>query len=454
VTFQVQLYETTNAIQVRYQDNNPTVAYPPQQLTVGIESRNYGTEDPQPGVGIVGIQYKNGVFASNKPWSGDGSSILFTRPVVITVESKYAKPTPTVPDPTATTPTNVGTLALGLNPAIGTIYRTAIGTVKRFEAPEFIYLNRNFEELPQAGDVNASDTTKAWYRLVNDGYALDGQVVQGTQLFFTTTLDHDVTVVWRWRLENAVFVDAPSGQQGGFGGPIPQVGRHWYALGQQLNASIDTNIVDEAGGIRSHTVGYTLFDKNGTLPGTTVTLPEDNASRRSIVPVSVTQPLRLKWNLIGQVRYRFDAFSSEKPGVSFDGHSFVRVYNDDRVTVDTSFGPGGIVYGDGMNRDVWVDLGGKVDVGAFYRSSDGTLTLAGFGGTPNGDLSAVSSVSDHMEDEPNFPAPQEGRRGSRGSTRSGTRVLPRRSTGTIRPPCFGRNCRSARASRSKLTAPF
>lgn len=413
VTFQVQLYETSNTIQVRYQDNTPFIDFPPQQLTVGIESRNYGTEDPQPGVGIVGIQYKNGQFASNKPWINDGSSILFTRPVVITVESKYAKPTPTVLDPTATTPTNVGTPALGLNPGIGTIYKTAINTVKRFEAPEFIYLNRNFEELPEAGDVNAPPDSRAWYRLVNDGYALDGQVVQGTQLFFTTTLEHDVTVVWRWRLECAVFVDAPAGQQGSFGAATPEVGRHWYRLGQQLNASIDTNIVNLEGGFRYHTVGYTLFDKNGTLPGTSTSFAEDNAARRGITPLSITAPIRLTWNLIGQVRYRFDAFSSTTPGSTFNGHSFIRVYSADRVTGDATFGAGGIVYGNVPNQDVWIETGRKVDFGAFYRTSDGMLTLSGFGGSLTGDLVSVTSVNDHMDDELNFPAPGGGSRVAR-----------------------------------------
>ncbi len=66
------------------------------------------------------------------------SAVRFTRPITVKVESTYQKPDGT---PTGVA-TNVPTMAaLGLNPAIGTYYSgNAYGDVKRFDAPEFIYL--------------------------------------------------------------------------------------------------------------------------------------------------------------------------------------------------------------------------------------------------------------------------------------------------------------------------
>lgn len=394
LSFQVQLYETSNAIQVRYKDENPATAFPAQRLTIGIESRNYGNEDPQPGAGIVGsnhvvgIRYRNGVMTNAADRPDLPSSILFTRPVVVTVESKYARLTPTVSNPNETTPTNVGSLALGLNPSIGTIYKLPYGTNQRFEAPEAIYLNRNFDALPKAGDVSESNLDNvAWYRLVNDGYAIDGQVVQGTHAFFTTTLNRDVTVIWRWRLECAVIVDSATGQ-GGFGNPVPQVGRQWFKQGDQLAAAIDTSVENSNSGFRFHTSGYTLYDKFGTVLVDS-TANDDTATRLTITPRSLTDSIRLKWNFTGQVRYRFDAASGAGDANQLNGQSFVRVYKPDGVTVDS------VVFGSGANRDVWIDsgitLGRKVDIGAFYRTGDRYYTLGDFAAPPGGDLGPIGS---------------------------------------------------------------
>ncbi|MES2924054.1 MAG: choice-of-anchor D domain-containing protein [Verrucomicrobiota bacterium] len=458
VTFQVQLYETTNAIQVRYQDENPAIASPAQQLTIGIESRNY-LGDPQPGVGAVGIQYKNGLFdnAGNRPFSSgttaatSNKSILFTRPVVISMESKYQRPdfpavfacTTTVNSKTVTCPStagfaasmgisgpnipagaeilsvtnsttfqisinatasgsssltvsgsvSVGTLALGLNPTYGTIYQTPIGTVKRFEAPEHIYLDKNFNTLDSVGDVG--DANPAWYRLVNDGYAIDGQVVQGTHAFFTVTLTRDVTVIWRWRLECAVIIDSATGQ-GGFGNPVPQVGRQWFKLGDQLAAAIDTSVENSNAGFRFHTTGYTLYDKFGTVL-VNFAASDDTATRLIITPISLTDAVRLKWNFTGQVRYRFDAASGAGDSNQLNGQSFVRVYNPDGVTVDS------VVFGSGANTDVWIDSGlnsgRKVDIGAFYRTGDRYFTLGDFAAPPGGDLGPIGSSIAALKDE-------------------------------------------------------
>ncbi len=445
VSFQLLLYEGSNIIEVQLKeksgfDDGKAVA-------IGIENS----------LGTVGINYPGRLFPT---------AFKFTRPVFYTIESKYLPPgspppvaldnCTTTDGSTAVTCLSTAGLAAGmsvsgtniapgttivavsgsgftlslpatgngvalslsasyavdvgtrapsvLNPRIGT-GKSDYGTVQRFEAPEFIYLNKDFEELAEVGDLNAPDTAKAWYRLVNDGYALDGQVVQGTQLFFTTTLDHDVTVVWRWKLEFAVIIDSATGQ-GGFGNPVPVVGRAWRPLGDQFTAAIDSTIEAPGAGLRFRTVGYTFYDKNGALVSPGILFPTDAATRRATVPMSVTQPLRLMWNFVGQVRYRFDAATAANAGTSFDGQAFLRVYQADRVTPDTSFGPGGVVYGSGVNKDVWIDSGlasssspgRKVEVGAFYRSTDGFLTLSSFGAPPAGDLTGVSLVTSLNDD--------------------------------------------------------
>jgi len=407
VSVQVQLYETSNSIQVRYKDETPTLAFTNQRYTIGIESRNYGNEDPQPGAGVVGsnhvvgIQYRNGsltdqdvpnIFQAN---NGQAKSILFTRPVVVTLESKYAKLTPTQSDPNATTPTNVGSPALGLNPSIGTIYKLPYGTNQRFEAPEAIYLNRNFDALAKAGDIADPDLENvAWYRLVNDGYAIDGQVVQGTHTFFTTNLTRDVTVIWRWRLEYAVIIDSATGQ-GGFGNPSPEVGRQWFKQGDQLAAAIDTSVQAADAGMRFRTTGYTLYNKSGAQLLNSAA-NDSTATRLAMAPHTLNDSVRLKWNFTGQVRYRFDASSGAGDANQLNGQSFIRVYKADGVTVDS------IVFGSGSNKDVWINSGltegRKVDVGAFYRSRDRYYTLGDFPAAPGGDLGSIGASITGLRD--------------------------------------------------------
>ncbi len=404
VTFQVQLYETTNAIQVRYQDENPSAAAPGQQATIGIESRNY-TGDPQPGVGAVGIQYKNGLFnnAANRPFASgttaasSNKSILFTRPVVITMESKYAKPTSVVG---TTVATDVGTLALGLNPTIGTIYKTAPGTVKRFEAPEFIYLDKNFNTLPAVGEV--TDLNPAWYRLVNDGYAIDGQVVQGTHAFFTVTLTRDVTVVWRWRLEYAAIIESGKPLINGSVGAVNGSGRQWLKPNDQFAAVLDNPLegLNDASGFRLQVQGYSLFNTTGTQIGseTAVTAGAYVTSN----PLSMTAPIRLKWRWSGQVRYRFDARSGGISSNLLNSQSFLRTYkfNGDLDITHLGIGP---------DMPVWVNIGSKVEVGAFYRTDDRRLTLADFQAAPGGDLTPIGRLISGLPDSTAVSAPKVSR---------------------------------------------
>jgi hypothetical protein len=418
VTFQVLLYESTNTIEYQYQSisgfgTNHNVA-------AGIESRDYGTTQPQPAAGVIGIQHAYGTASSVIAFP---SAVRFSRPVIFAIESKYDKPT--TADPTVTTVTDTpltSALDTSMSPPVGTTYKTPYGTVQRFDAPEFIYMNKDFAKLATAGDVNDADPLKiAWYRLVNDGYSIDGQVVQGTHTFFTTTLTHDVTVVWRWKLEHAVIISSDTGDSG-FGTPAPPVGRNWYPSGTQFTAAIDSVIQNPGAGFRYRTAGYTVTDKTGTVvsPGNDPTsgpLPAAPflytgdavaLARRGTLPLTIIQPLRVMWNFEGQVRYRFDALNMDS-ATALNGQAFVRVYKPapDRAEPDNvNYPPNGIVYSNGVNTDVWIDAGAttgrKVDVGVFYRTPDDSLTLSGFSPPPAGDLVTVTSL-DPLNDDATVP---------------------------------------------------
>jgi hypothetical protein len=412
-TFQVLLYENTNTIEFQYQRLD-TGFGTNRNVAIGIASRDYGITQPQPKGGVVGLKYAFGNISTagtafpTAQVKTVPAAVRFTRPVIFAVESLYAKPT--AADPTLTEPTVtpvLGSKDQSIYPPAGeTYYGTPSGTVQRFEAPEVIYLNKNFAKLPAVGNVNDPDPLKvAWYRLVNDGYAIDGQVVQGTHAFFTTTLTHDVTVVWRWRLEYAAIISSATGE-GGFGNPAPVVGRAWHPLGSQFTAAIDSAIEAPGAFLRFRTVGYSLYDKNDAVLAPGITFPSDAAARRATTPMAITEPLRLVWNFTGQVRYRFDAAASESPNTSLNGQSFVRIYKPDRVTLDST------VYGNALNTDVWIDSGNepgketgrKVEVGVFYRSKDRQLTLDGLGGAPNGDLATLQSIN-LLEDTKAVPDP-------------------------------------------------
>lgn len=405
ITFQLKLYEGTNTIEFQYKTIDPEWANTSASLTTGIESRNYAA-DPAPNLtSIIGLQVVNGAMNTGVIPQFP-SAVRFTRPITVRVESNYKTDV-------SAAPTDVGSPALGLNPDIGVYYSgNNYGDVKRFEAPEFIYLNRNFTELASAGDVNDPDPLKvAWYRLVNDGYSIDGQIVQGTRTFVETTLTHDVTVIWRWRLEYAVIVESDTGQ-GGFGTPAPPFGRDWYPFGNQFTAAIDSVVINPGAGFRYRTSGYTVFDKqgavvspgndpaNGPLPAAPYLYPGETVAlaRRGTFPVSISQPLRVKWNFVGQIRYRFDALNADANSAALNGQAFVRVYRPapNRALPDTDYGAGGIVYSTVANTEVWIDsgatIGRKVDVGVFYRTQDESLTLSGFVSQPGADFAAITSL--------------------------------------------------------------
>ena len=139
-------------------------------------------------------------------------------------------------------------------------------TEQTFDAPEFVYLNRDFVELDALGAANDPDESKiAYYRARNIGYAIDGELVQGAERFFKKTITEATTIVWKWELEYAVFVEsehsagAPLPGDGvGLGEPLPPVGRTWVVKDTEFSASVKRFVAGDSDGRRYAAADYTL----------------------------------------------------------------------------------------------------------------------------------------------------------------------------------------------------
>lgn len=370
VTVQVFLHEGSNAIEFQYKklDNVKTT----RNVVIGIENRD-GTDgiryEPGPPSTIVGEQTRPTV----------PSAVVFRRPVVVDVSSKYLRPGSIVDA------FDIGTTAVGLNPGIGS-KPFPYNTPARFEAPEFIYLDRNFGLLTAAGDVPRYDKdgkpidpgSVAWYRLVNDGYSVDGQVVQGTRTFFSTTLTRDIKLVWRWRLEFAAIIEPGRAD----GGSVNNQGRQWLSPGDQFAAIIDSPLegLNDSSGMRYAVTGYSLYKSDNTQIGAAI--PVTAGAYVSSNPLSMTAPVRLRWNWVAQVRYRFDARSGGLDNTLLPDQAFIRTYDHAGTFLETH-------YASVPDTTVWVNRGTKVEVGTFYRTRDRRLTLTDFQAPPSGDLSPL-----------------------------------------------------------------
>jgi hypothetical protein len=403
VTFQISLYEGSNSIEVQYKSIDAGFGDTRTYVNMGIESRDYGTSGPRPADSVIGLSAAYGLVDSanktvdNLPIKSFPYSIRYTRPVMFTVESNYERPGSAGVFPTpslAGTDNSILPLARE-KPHYGNIR----GTDQRFEAPEFIYMDRNFGKLASPGDVNGLNDQIAWYRLVNDGYAIDGQVVQGTHTFFSTTLNSDINVVWRWRLEIAAIVD--SGKPNG--GSVNDAGRRWLKPGDQFVAVLDTPLEDftTSSGMRLKVTGYDLYDKNVAQIGSTIPVVAGSYVESS--PLTMASPVRLRWNWVGEVRYRFDAADSQN--VIQNSQAFIQIWSGvvppgpDPVANPGILGTAGSpILSVGKDHAVWVPIRSKITVGAFYRTSDRRLTLTDFPGAPGGDLTPDGTFVSALDD--------------------------------------------------------
>ena len=253
-----------------------------------------------------------------------------------------------------------------------------------FEAPEFIYLNRSGYELDGIDDGSAFNFPDpldrvAWYRARNLGYAINGQTIQGVERFFKKTITDPITIIWKWELEYAVVIDSATAK-GGPGNAVPVVGRSWVKKDTQFTAEVDSQVVDESdsGGVRFAIQGYETYNhygsKTGGPPSASYIRDPSSGNRVVTTPVTITSPMRFKWIWTGQVRYRFDAAG----GVAGAGNLFA-----DQAFVQVG---GQTQKASGPNRDVWVNTGEPVTVGAFYRTVDHCDTLVDFPAPLGGDL--------------------------------------------------------------------
>lgn len=371
ISFQLLLFEGSNTIEVRYMQVSGLA--PTTEALIGIEDAD----------SINGI---SPAMPTSFP-----TALRFTRPVVVRVESQYFKPGEASPTSPA------GNLATGLSPEVGET-KADYGSNKRFEAPQYIYLSENFNLLTGAGDAGGDPNQFAWYRLVNSGYAINGQTVQGARTFVDVTLTGDMTFVWRWELEFAVNIKFT-----GVGTPLPERGRHWYQINSPLTASVDTLVDTENTGVRLKTFGYQISRKvtpPAAPPAAQQVLFSANptlsvGTRSSTLPLTITGPIELEWLVSPQARYRFSATSNVVglAGTLFDGLPFVRIYNGAAVTT---------TYGSSNNTDVWINMGAdrptKVEVGAFYRTGDDAYTLTDFVSAPGGDLGPVGTDISRLSD--------------------------------------------------------
>lgn len=150
-------------------------------------------------------------------------------------------------------------------------FRVADNSQQTFKAPEFIYLNRDFEELDSIGSLNGDESKIAYYRARNVGYSIDGEPVQGAKLAFTQTITRDIKIDWQWELEYAVFIESatsvpPPGEPepgDATGNPTPRIGREWARKDTELTAAIDRVAENDLGGFRFQSAGYELSNVRG-----------------------------------------------------------------------------------------------------------------------------------------------------------------------------------------------
>jgi hypothetical protein len=404
ISFQVLLYEGSNAIEIQFKKLEGLLSS--RRVSIGIQGVTESNA-------IVGISHNAGGARPSVP-----SAITFSRPVVIRVESKYQKPDGTAVD--------IGTSSVGLNPEIG-IIKAAYNSVKRFEAPEYIYLNKTFNQLDGPGEFpGTTEATTAYYRLVNDGYSIDGQVIQGTRTFFTTTLTRDVDVIWRWRLEYAAIVEAvgldgnPLQVGEGLGNPTPAIGRHWVPKDTAFTASIDRAVGNDSLGLDIAGFRYTAKSYQYNLPTDTTGNRADGAvmplgptgNRVTTSAVTINDWVKVKWTMAAQVRYRFSASSGGEGSSPFRGQAFVRVYklgDPNTLEISDPINAPNPKFGTSTINEIWIDAGRKVEVGAFYRTADRSFTLGDFLSPPGGNLSSIgadiSAFRDEMVDDGSTPTP-------------------------------------------------
>ncbi len=152
-----------------------------------------------------------------------------------------------------------------VSPAAGATYTVAAGSEVSFEAPEFVFLDENFDEL---APTDSNIRNLATYRARCVGYSVDGTAIQGTERFFKITVNSNIRVVWQWEIENAVVIQSdaaiPGGDEfpSGFGNANPGFGKVFLPKSELFSAQVDglvepgAFVPSGASNIRYRLVGY------------------------------------------------------------------------------------------------------------------------------------------------------------------------------------------------------
>ncbi|MCX6875772.1 MAG: hypothetical protein NTW21_18480 [Verrucomicrobia bacterium] len=408
VTFQIKLFEGTNIAEMHYKALDPT-AETLRNFGIGIQN---ATADS----GIThgyGIESNLGAIPLYQtPFNQFG--LRFERPVMVTVESALSQGTVLTPGATTKTIGDGKVAFYGTHTKDGAGHARYPGSTVTFDAPEFIYFNKDGVELDAIGGLDEPDATKACYRARNVGYAIDGEAVQGVARFFERTITRDIKVIWKWELEYAAFIESKDlggvDLAPGIGNAVPEVGRIWLARDSQFSSAMDRTVGQDPFGLDLSGFRYAAktYQLNvGGPAGTRVERPAvtlgGTGNRVVTENTTINDWLRVRWTWAGQMRYRFDAaiIDAAQGNPPLLQETFVRTFfldNPSTTTVDESLTADHTYFSIAPSNEVWLDVGRKVQVGSFYRTFDRCYTLRNFPAAPSGDLAMlgtdVSSLTD------------------------------------------------------------
>ncbi|MAT46027.1 MAG: hypothetical protein CMO35_01200, partial [Verrucomicrobiaceae bacterium] len=462
-SFQVKLTQGTNTIEFIYPNTMPNPGNVTSNLLIGIENyagvgikeefgplkelynKTPNIKFTRPALVDIRSTYEQPpVQIKSLQWAADTLTVETTKPNgmrpgdrvqisgrsdgyngTFTVATRTSRSTFTIATPSLGAISNpssgdvqnrearIGNSQLGFmpDPSVPMNARTIdVGDVQDFEAPAYIYLNKDFSPLLAMGEsgIGYDNDELAVYRLKSEGYAIDTVVTQGTSNFFQHTVTKDISVVWKWKLQFAVFIDTDTATNvdlnGGAGNPTPAAGRMWVDAQTGLSASIDRIIGTDF--LSSDVPGYRFITRSyqtAVSPSSETdivamspdSLSSQQGNRMQTTQLTIDDWTVIRWNLVPQVRYTFAA-GVGNPDQQADvlGQSFVDVRTEDRTGSERTYWSTNYT-----TNLAWIDVGRLVWVGSFYRTADRCLTLGDFNSPPDGDLQTLGTDISSFEDK-------------------------------------------------------
>ena len=159
---------------------------------------------------------------------------------------------------------------VGGNPVPGVNQRLVIKGVQQVASvPTAIFRNGTNDV---DSDINA-DT-----RIRSTGYSVDNNVPTGGASSYTFVITKDTTIQFNWAVDFALVVDSDLRETAGSqiagltslasGNPIPAVQKHWIAKGENIIATIDSEVLDQNNPglpVKYVVTGYDAFGPPNTL---------------------------------------------------------------------------------------------------------------------------------------------------------------------------------------------